>query len=897
MTNGVKRLLLAVAGACLLLAPLWCAPQAARESDSISQLLRKGRHAQAADLARTTLASLKAGGKGESLEAADLLAKLARALWAGGKVKDADARRSAERALSIREKLLGSDHPLVGSSLSDLATVLQMLGEYAAALPLSERAVAIQRNARSASPRELAESLDALGAIRYRTGNIQGALSAFSEALAIFEKSMGADSLEAAQALSDVGVAQQRLGNSRQARISHERALAIRRKKLGPDHFLVAASLNNLANVLYEANDLRGALPLQEEAMRIREKQLSPEHPNIANGLNNLGMLRLRLGEYREAAGLFERSLAIRERAYGPLHWEIAQSLDNLAHALKGEGKPEMALDAALRADFIFRSQARYILRILSEREATRFLDMRLGLDTGLALATEGHLASAGQTPRIWDVLLRSRGLVFDEMVVRKAEMSTLYGTAGAAAGIRLDAARSRYAAALTGASKKQSEIAEARTAMESAERELARGSLRFRRELRRANIGYEDILAALPRDSALIAYAAYRPNDFSEERHIVAFVLRAGSDPVTVPIGSQKQIDGLVSAWRKEIVREAEAPGRSSRRNEAACRQMGGALRRRIWDPVAARLGDAKRVFVVPDGPLNLVNFAALPVSGGRYLAESGPVIHFLNTERDLTESAQEGPLGEGLLAIGDPDFDLTGHRRHARAAIPTRGMTPACFDLQQLRFDRLPGSATEVDGVAGIWSRAHGSVTVLKGARATESELRRTASGKRVLHIATHGFFYDRLCGTDNASSRQPWQFTGLALAGANVRGKSPGSGILTAETVASLDLDGAQWVVLSGCDTGLGRIETHEGVFGLRRAFQLAGARTVIMSLWPVDDDAARQWMLELYKARFEKELDTPQSVRNAYLRVLRSRRSRHLSTHPFYWAGFVAAGDWK
>ena len=115
--------------------------------------------------------------------------------------------------------------------------------------------------------------------------------------------------------------------------------------------------------------------------------------------------------------------------------------------------------------------------------------------------------------------------------------------------------------------------------------------------------------------------------------------------------------------------------------------------------------------------------------------------------------------------------------------------------------------------------------------------------------------------------------------------------------AEEVAGLQLDGVEWAVLSACDTGLGAIRAGEGVFGLRRAFQIAGARTVIMSLWAVEDAATRQWMRALYEARLQRKLDTLESTHAASVSVLRDRRAKGLSTHPFYWAAFVAAGDWR
>jgi CHAT domain-containing protein len=143
-------------------------------------------------------------------------------------------------------------------------------------------------------------------------------------------------------------------------------------------------------------------------------------------------------------------------------------------------------------------------------------------------------------------------------------------------------------------------------------------------------------------------------------------------------------------------------------------------------------------------------------------------------------------------------------------------------------------------------------------------------------------------------------PLLLSGVALAGANRRAAAQGDdedGILTAEEVSGLDLSGVRWAVLSACNTGVGEVRAGEGVVGLRRAFQIAGARTVIMSLWSVDDEATRVWMHALYEGRLTRNLRTSDAVREASLSVLRSRRLAGLSTHPFYWAAFVAAGDWR
>jgi CHAT domain-containing protein len=241
-------------------------------------------------------------------------------------------------------------------------------------------------------------------------------------------------------------------------------------------------------------------------------------------------------------------------------------------------------------------------------------------------------------------------------------------------------------------------------------------------------------------------------------------------------------------------------------------------------------------------------------------------------------------------------------------------------------MQFRPLPGAAREAEEVVSLWREAAtAGASTLTGPLATESAVKRLGPGSRILHFATHGFFLGDECasvldgtravgGLAQADGRtpraaragrktppdNPLVLSGLALAGANRRtaaGPDEDDGILTAEEVASLNLDGVEWAVLSACNTGLGQLRAGEGVFGLRRAFQVAGASTIIMSLWQVEDQAARRWMRALYEGRLQRQLDTADAVREASLTALRERRAKGQNTNPFYWAGFVAAGDWR
>ncbi len=404
--------------------------------------------------------------------------------------------------------------------------------------------------------------------------------------------------------------------------------------------------------------------------------------------------------------------------------------------------------------------------------------------------------------------------------------------------------------------------------------------------------------------------------------------MLRAGeSRPALVPLGRAAQIDGLVLRWRKQLEQEAIDAGRGANRGEAAYRRVAGELRQQVWDPLVAHLSNTTRLFIVPDGALHLVSFAALPIAVSQYLVETGPVIHYLSAERDLVPTEGGTLAVRGLLALGGPAFDDSSPVRVASGA-SFRSTRSACREFQSLRFDPLPASLNEVDDVVTLWNQAHGgpaqnpqlpspmqppSAMRLTGAAASEAAFKAEASGRRILHVATHGFFLGAGCAagldrsegsTPGASAKtardHPLLLSGLILAGANhrnVAAPEQEDGVLTAEEVAALDLNGVEWAVLSGCDTGVGEVRAGEGVFGLRRAFQIAGAKTVIMSLWQVEDQATRQWMTTLYKSRFIKNLSTMNAVREAGLAVLRGRRAKGLTAHPFYWAAFVSSGDWR
>jgi CHAT domain-containing protein len=155
--------------------------------------------------------------------------------------------------------------------------------------------------------------------------------------------------------------------------------------------------------------------------------------------------------------------------------------------------------------------------------------------------------------------------------------------------------------------------------------------------------------------------------------------------------------------------------------------------------------------------------------------------------------------------------------------------------------------------------------------------------------LHLATHGFFLEN--SADKTKIENPLLRSGLAFAGANARSGDKDDGILTAMEASGLNLWGTKLVVLSACDTGLGEIHNGEGVYGLRRSFVLAGAESVVMSMWPVSDYVTRELMTNYYK-NLKNGMGRGEALRQVQLEMIKRPNRRH----PFYWASFIQSGEW-
>jgi tetratricopeptide (TPR) repeat protein/CHAT domain-containing protein len=887
----------------------------------------QGEYDQAMECLERTLAIREAALGSEHPDVADVLENLGSVSEMTGAYDKATLYH--ERALAIRTKAFGADSPPVGGSYMSLGNVSLHLGHYVEARQSYERALSIWDSALGPEHPNLAWALNNLGAVLERLGDYPAAREDWERALAIVEKSEGPDSPRVAMSHANLGMICEKMNDYPQAAIHYEQALVGMEKTWGPDHPELVTTLNNLGVLNRLAGDYEQARMYQERAVAICETSMGLENPESAWAQQNLAAVLVETGDYAAARPYYERALSIRETALGASHPDVASSLAGLAGLDFLEGDTASALSFCLRAEQISRDHLRLCMQGLSEREALNYATTRTrGLDLAVTIAVSG--LDAPSRERVWDSVIRSRANVLDEMGARR-QMALSGAEEEDPSSREWITARTRLANLIVrGAGDRSPEefretVNEARKEEERAERAMAGAGGRLARIHRSTTVGADEIAAALPPSDILVSYVRYQHVESrrsDQSARYAAFVRRGDDGNVeVVPLGPAAPIEQAVREWRRQIERLD---------GEAAVRTSGEDLRSLIWDPIAPRVGSANRVFIVPDAAVSLVNLAALPDGASHYLVESW-TFHLLSAERDLVPMETEPrTAGNDLLVLADPDYDASVAEDSLEVATTNvdggaahatyRGSRPACAEFRSLTWPPLPETAGEAQTAVRLWdSLMPGARSMyLKGPRATERAFKRHARGMQAIHLATHGFFLRDCSAARSAATRgsvlipagvedagvaeeeNPLLLSGLVLAGGN-HGADANTheedGILTAEEVAALDLQGTNWVVLSACQTGVGEVQVGEGVMGLRRAFQIAGAATLIMSLWSVDDEATREWMTALYDGRLRRKLSTADAVRSASLAMLQARRAKGASTHPFYWGGFVAAGGWK
>jgi CHAT domain-containing protein/tetratricopeptide (TPR) repeat protein len=852
----------------------------------------------------------------QRLGRADALNQTFLALLQQGKYETAKVAEA--EALSIRREILGERHLDYATSLNNLAYLYQSMGDCARAEPL------------------------------------------FRRALEITKMALGENHPDYATSLNNLAYLYQSMGDYARAEPLYRQALEITKKALGENQSLYATSLKNLAELYRSMGDYARADPLLRQSLEIMKKVRGENHPEYATTLNHLAGLYASRGDHGRAAPLFHQALEIRKKVLGETHPDYTKSLNSLATLYRFLGDHTQA--RLLLSDSLARSEPflQDTASVLGERQRLRFLAENRGtLDAYLSVSpTDGS-----RSVDLYRLILAWKGAVeaeqLEDRLVR--DQPELQPTLAQLAGVRARLAHLAFAVpAAAGRGAWRQQLDALREQKENLEADLARQSTSFRRQQQSRRLGPEELSAALPEGIALVdlfVYVQYSPpeggkGELQREARLMAFVPRAGRSLAVVPLGTILPIDTAVLAWRRAL----EAHDANARNTAAA------ELRRRVWEPLQSHLAGVRTVLIAPDGALAWFPFAALLGSRpGSYLVED-LAIGYVSSGRQAAAMLAEpaGPAGRGLLAAGAIDFQADpGPAVPVPADRPAIAPAPLRVVAHRGEFRALPETGPEAQAARDLFHAAFADqpAEVLTGALPTEAALKRRLDGGRwrVVHLATHGFFESpaRIAALRAAIRREdplalslpagkdqqddlafaltPLLRSGLVLAGG---GRDPGAapadvsaeappredGILTAEEVQALDLRGCELVVLSACETGLGQAEAGQGVLGLQRAFQAAGARAVVASLWKVDDAATAVLMKQFYTNLWTRKLPRLEALRQAQIAVLNNpgmvEQQRALGpkpeklpeggrpalpsgtagrSDPALWAAFVLGGD--
>ncbi|HWR83364.1 MAG TPA: CHAT domain-containing tetratricopeptide repeat protein [Candidatus Deferrimicrobium sp.] len=790
------------------------------------------------------------------------------------------------KSLEIRQRILGPDDPEVAKSLSGLAAVYASWNKLADAEQLYRRAQTIQETKLGADHPDLITTFNNL-AIVYATGRD------FVQAEQLFQK-----------------------------------ALIIKEKHFGLERRELASEQASLASV-YAA---QGRFPEAEDVylrhIKNREKVHGANHPWLCNGLRGLANVYFHQGNYVAAESLLQRCLAIDEHTFGSSHRDVAVDLQEISRLCRKQGEFTRALASASRAVTIAHRDLLDNARVLSESDVLRY-------SRYLRQFTNNYLSCFHDTPDsqrpspflVGDIIVATKGQVSEGLFERQKSLvlendPDIQKLADELNLMRRQAARIYFRGESPNARPLRDTLESLAAVIKEREADLARRSASFRRLQEHKPITVDRILSLLPDTVGLIEYVRYEytlPDRDSVEPRYLALCLSSSENPQLKDIGPAADIDSLVEDYRNHFKRLSQS-GVPSPADETAYRQVARTLSEKVFKPLLPSLSDKQLILIAPDGALNIVSFGSLIDDQNNYLIERHAV-HFLTAGRDLIRLQDLSRPGSGLLAFGDPDYEAVIADRSLQLPIPTEHVSMSVnypsiptrsgvsgFSLAQAT--PLPNTRREVQAVAESWAaRWQESTRVYLGPDASEEKLKVEASGKRVIHLATHGYFLEpaphretvseKAADDDHLLGQHPLLLSGLLLAGANCH--EPGTdsidsedGILTAYEVAGMNLYGTEWVVLSACESGLGVITTGEGVYGLRRSFQMAGARTVISSLWPVPDKQTVSFMRHLYSSQ-EKSL--AEMMRTVALKQISDIRRRNLPDHPYTWGAFVATGEWR
>jgi CHAT domain-containing protein/Tfp pilus assembly protein PilF len=836
----------------------------------------------------------------------------------------ADAEQVEHRAIAMQEKAEGPEHPDVANSLEALATLFLHEGKYAEAEPLVQRELRIREKQLGPESNQVADALNNLASLYYKEGKYAEAEPLYLRAIRIDGKALGVDSPAVATDLDNMGLLLKREDKAADARDFFERALSIDEKGLGPESSEVALCLSNLATLDEEEGKFADPEPLVKRALAIDEKTLGAVNPSVAVDVNNLAVIYAQTAHYPEAEALYQRLMSIHEKLLGPDHPDLATDLTNFGLLYEYQGKYAQAAPLFTRAfDNLFK-QFQYNFTYMTEKERLGFLDtVANDFPAYFSFVHRYRDKDPELVGSMYNLLLWEKGFIAGSVADMRRQIEASGDVDSLKLLSELTEKRTQIAALVNVQPQDrdawQKQIDQLRGEADEIEKALVARSATFAERKKLARATWQQVRDALRPGEAAVEFARFRYYDvkWTDKNYYAALVVtRESKEPEYIFLGEGAQIEGnAITHFQQQL------HTRGVGLVEDAAALPGQDAYGLIWKPVEAALSGKTRVYVSPDGVLNQLPLGIIAGADGKLEMEKYD-LRVVSSTRDLLRTG--APHGaETAVLVGNPVFALSeAEQRAAEQKLTLPQAThaeAAAIPVGDISRDQgtgtvlppLPGTGAEVNAIAELMQQRQWKTSVYTGDQALKRVVEETNS-PRIVHLATHGFFLpdqqvkasqleaEQLGEKQASGLEDPMLRSGLYFAGADrtLAGKASGpdvdNGVLTAMEAANLNLRGTELVVLSACNTGQGDVKNGEGVFGLRRALEEAGAQHVLMSLWSVPDQETLELMQRFY-SKWLAGTEVHAALEQAQMEMREKVKAAHEGRDlPYYWGAFVLVG---
>ncbi len=845
------------------------------------------------------------------------------------------AEKYYQEAIKIRKSEFGEISTMHASALNNLAGIYDSMLEYEKALKLYFESIAIYEELNILS-QEYAQTMINIGAVYYdmteyanaegwyrkaeehlsinkdnlfysnailglgnvysQIGQSERAEPLLLEALKIRENKLGIESEEYGDAANNLGFVYDHLDQPNKSIEMFEKGLKARIAAFGEDHPDVAASYNNLSAV-YQYQNLDTAIVLIKKAIEIIGLNEQFNLDSYALYKNNLGSMYKDLGEFNLAEKLYLEALHGFKEVYSETHRWYSSPLLNLAILKINQG------DLKNAGKYIIESEVN-LLRIIqdqfpsmNEEEKKIFWNsMKYHFELLHPIIIEQGISETAICGTAYDNILATKGLLLEaSSKMRKSILqsgdSSLIKTFNQWLGLRQDLANAISMKQMQRISE-GIDLNDLRSQINEYEKSLTNRSKAFAISLQQNPPTWKDVQEVLNQDEAaieLVRFTGIDTTGWSGANHYAAYVIKKKSKyPEIVYLGKAEDLE---QRYLKRY------------RNNIKFKLVDNHSYVDYWKPLEDVLANVHKVYISAEGVYNQINLNTLQnPETNKYLLDELD-IQMVTSTRELNKSKLV-PIKEKphAVLIGRPSYKSD----QSTQPIDIENQRALDFERDLGRMfgshtiPDLPGTEVEIRSIEDQLTEKGWKAESYFFSNATEDVIK-SMSSPYLVHIATHGFFLsqegdDKKDPTDISKKNQisdPMLRSGILLAGVsdyyiNDDRMGMNDGVLTAYEATGLNLDDTELVVLSACETGLGDISYGEGVYGLQRGLEVAGAKSILMSLWKVDDNATQELMTNFYG-----EWIATNNKREAFRRAQATLREKY--PNPYYWGAFTLIGE--